>query len=302
MVGGFAIDDVPPERQDDVVGFPPADDAVWRTIEKPVVLDGRVPDPTRADEVAVSERFATTWDRPVGSTVTMHLPTPEQADQSAAGDDPGPPAGPTIEATVVGVIRSPWFADSADAPYGGLLPSPGLYATYPDNLLGAEQSQYINALVRLEDGQEGVATFRAQLAEVSGRDDIDIWGRADFVDHVHQVTGFEANALLAFALAAAIASIVLIGQSVTRYGAGTVAEVDVLAHDGTPPTDPSDDHGPRPDDRGHRRIAHRRRRRGRGVGSVPHRNRGRLRARPRPPHRRDRRGGDGDRGSLPGGM
>lgn len=227
VVGGFGIDDVPAERQSDVIGFPPADDAVWRSIEQPVVLDGRLPDPTRADEVVVSERFASTWNRPTGSTVTLHLSTPEQVDQSLDGD-PGPPAGPTIEATVVGVIRSPWFSDTADARYGFLIPSPGLFAANPDNFLGTTNAQYINALVRLDSGAGGIGRFQERLAQATGRDDIDVWDLGEQANHTRSVTGFEANALLAFALAAAIASVVLVGQSITRYGARTFGEVEVL--------------------------------------------------------------------------
>src|SRR6185437_11011384 len=62
----------------DAVGFPLADDAAMRTIEKPIVYSGRVFDPTRADEVVVSRQFVKHYHKPVGDTVVIELPTPKE--------------------------------------------------------------------------------------------------------------------------------------------------------------------------------------------------------------------------------
>ena len=53
--------------------------------------------------------------------------------------------------------------------------------------------------------------------------------------HVREVTGFEADALLAFAAAAGIAALFLVGQSIVRYVAGTTADLEVLRSVGMRP-------------------------------------------------------------------
>ena len=49
------------------VGVPPADDHFLRTIERPVVLQGRVFDPHRANEVVVTAKFPAQYGNGVGT-------------------------------------------------------------------------------------------------------------------------------------------------------------------------------------------------------------------------------------------
>ena len=234
VVTSYGIDEIPSEHWD-VGGFPPADDDVWQTIEQPVVLEGRRPDPIRDDEVVISPTFEHTFGVHVGDSLTLLLFTPEQIQVSDTGGDPGEPGGPRISATVVGVILSPWFSDGSDSPNGFVVPSPGLYRMHPDELAGPGESvNPINALVRLDDGAAGLPAFQKRLAEVTGRDDIDVWDRSENVSHTNRVTGFEANSLLAFALVAAIASFVLIGQALTRYVRTTTVDLDAFVALGLP--------------------------------------------------------------------
>src|SRR5712691_1451938 len=78
-VSGYTIDGYPMASQN--VGFPPGDSQVMRTIERPVVLQGRVFDPRRADEVVVTARFPAGYGKGVGDTLTLRLPAPRQIDQ-----------------------------------------------------------------------------------------------------------------------------------------------------------------------------------------------------------------------------
>ena len=79
-----------------------------------------------------------------------------------------------IRARIVGVIRSPW----------GITPTPPAKAassprrpcspiTAPTSW--ARTAGYINALVRLKGGAAAIPAFRADLARVTGRSDIDVW-------------------------------------------------------------------------------------------------------------------------------
>jgi ABC-type lipoprotein release transport system permease subunit len=210
-------------------GFPPADSEITRTIERPVMLAGRLFDPRRVDEVVVTPKFVASYGKGVGDTLTLHLASPQQASVGYDGST-GPPRGPVIVARIVGVGRTPWGLD-ADSPgqSGGVLPSPALFTRYRANIMGTSGQAYINALVRLKGGAAAIPAFRADLARVTGRSDIDVWNnRVNFGDPTRRVTGYEAACLLAFALAALVAAVFLVGQSVARYVSATVPDLQVL--------------------------------------------------------------------------
>ncbi len=225
LTGSYVVDELPQDSF--AAGFPPGDDEVFRTIERPVVLDGRLPDPTRADEVVVSRSFEQTYGLGVGDGVTLRLFSPVTQDGLKFASTLPEPDGPVVEATIVGIIRSPWFSDKVGDPEGGLSPSPGLFAQYRDSLMGASGEGELNALVRLRGGEADIASFKAALQEVSGRSDIDFMDIAEDGRHLSSVARFEADALQAFALAAGAAAIFLVGQAVARYAASAVAELQV---------------------------------------------------------------------------
>lgn len=234
VVTEYQIEGIPQEA---LVGyFPPGDADGMRTVERAVVLEGRLADPTNPHEVVVSPRFAASYEMGIGDPVTLRLFTPEQVDAHYEGFEPATAEGPAVEARIVGVVRSSWFGDKVGHT-GFLVPSAGLYAQYAPNLLGAESGGYINALVRLEGGASAIPEFKANLAEVSGRGDIDVWDTAEFHQHAREVTAFEAKSLAALALAAAVAALFLVGQAIGRFSAATVAELQVLRAMGMTPTE-----------------------------------------------------------------
>jgi hypothetical protein len=211
------------------VGFPPGDSQVMRTIERPVLLAGRLPNPSRVDEVVASPKFVATYGKRVGDTLTARLASVQQANAGYDGSV-GQPRGPRIRVRIVGVIRSPWGLDG-DAPgqLGGVLPSPALMTHYRANVVGTTGQAYINALVRLRGGTAALPAFRADLARVTGRSDIDVWNNwHDIGGPARKTTGYEAACLLAFGLAALVAALFLVGQSVARYTSATVGDLRVL--------------------------------------------------------------------------
>src|SRR5260370_571327 len=100
-----------------------------------VVLEGRLFNPDRADEVLVSPKFVASYGKGVGDMVTLHLASPRQMD--AGFDRSSGPRGPKIRARIGGVIRTPWGL-GADTPgqKGGVLASPALFAHYRANIIG----------------------------------------------------------------------------------------------------------------------------------------------------------------------
>ena len=156
------------------MGFPLANADVAQTIERPVVLAGRMFDQSRVDEVVASPHFMTAHHLRVGDTLTLHLSSPAQA---AEGIDASqtPPVGPQVKVTIVGVVRSPFFLDSP-GDSGGMIPTFALFTKYRADIEGPGEATYINGLIRLAGGEAAIPAFRAdELARVTGRSDIDVW-------------------------------------------------------------------------------------------------------------------------------
>ncbi|WP_066374444.1 ABC transporter permease [Herbidospora mongoliensis] len=229
-VAGLYVDDVPLNW----FSVPPADAALWRDIERPVLLAGRLPDPARADEVVVQHRYTVLYGKTVGDTVTIKLSTPEEVDLLAdAGGGLGGGHGPRITATIVGVIRSPFFSDGVDGP-GVVLPSSGLFRQYRDNLMGASGRGFTVALARLADGAAGVPRLRAQM-EALTRIPIQVDDLSVTFRHYDRLTSFQALTVLAFGLAALAVAAVTIGLYVARTAESSQADLRMLRAGGLTP-------------------------------------------------------------------
>ena len=230
---GFGLDCCPGAD----TGFPPADDQFTTTIERPVMLAGRLFNPDRVDEVVVTPQFTASFSKRVGDTLTLHLASPQQVNSGYDGST-GPPRGPVIRARIVGVGRNVFGSMTVEGPgqRGSVLPSPALFAHYRADILGTNGQGYLNALVRLKGGSAAIPAFRADLARVTGQPDIDVWNNLSyFGGPVQRLTRYEAACLLAFALAALVAAIFLIGQSVARYTSASAADLQVLQAVGLTP-------------------------------------------------------------------
>jgi hypothetical protein len=140
-----------------------------------------------------------------------------------------------IPVRIVGVVRSPWFCDQLGNSAGFFTPSAGLFAHYRENLLGRTELVSINAVVRLRGGADALPAFRADLARVSGRSDIELFDLPRLAQVAQQVNTFESAGLLIFGMAALVAAVVLVGQAVARYTATTVADLQTLRAVGMPP-------------------------------------------------------------------
>lgn len=77
-VTGFDVEGIPPE--DFGSDFPSGDPEMRSSVERPVVLAGRLADPARSDEAVVTPAFVDSYGKGVGDTVTVRLLRPETAD------------------------------------------------------------------------------------------------------------------------------------------------------------------------------------------------------------------------------
>jgi hypothetical protein len=227
-VTGAAIDGIGPES----VGFPFGPGTLV-SVERPVVLEGRLPDPARADEAVISPAFARTYGLGVGDVVDVRLSDPATVDAAASTASAPAADGPVVPTRIVGTVRSFWFSDPPGSS-GGISSSSGLLEQYRANLLGNEEQVTVNALVRLTDGAAGEPAFQAALAALTGRTDISSFHLAAQAQRAARTTAFESGSLLAFGLAALAAAVVLVGQAVARYAAAAVADLQVLRALGLP--------------------------------------------------------------------
>ncbi|OHV42677.1 ABC transporter permease [Pseudofrankia sp. BMG5.36] len=214
--------------EDGVNRVTPADGGLMGTIERPVVLSGRLADPARVDEVVVSPAFLDYNHLKLGDTVTARLFTPAEVDHGGTGEEVTP-TGPRQPLRIVGVVRSNVFISepggSGDLPRR-LVTTEAFTAKYRANLLGSTGE--IWAVVRLTVGEAGIPAFQRAFANLTGRDDSSFQNWWRVARQNEKATGFEAGVLLALALAALLAAVVLLGQMVLRYTAASVADLETL--------------------------------------------------------------------------
>lgn len=228
----------------DALSSIPADGEILRSVERPAVLAGRLADPARTDEVVVTQEFADTDGRGVGDTVRLGLyglPTADAAVETLAGAT-GPPDGPEVTARIVGVVRSLWFSD----PIGGVglvVPTAAFFERYRPHVIGTVRAAAVGpdggadgpALVRLHRGAADLPAFRAGLAAVTGRTDLNVTSTLPKIDDAREAARFEAGFLLAFGIAALLAATVLVGSAVARYAAVAATDLETLRAAGLTP-------------------------------------------------------------------
>ena len=232
-IAGFAVDGYPLAGEE--AGYPFTDRQGMRTVERPVVLQGRISNPSRVDEVVVTPRFLVAYGKGVGDTLTLDLPSPaasrrgirsrrRRASPGTANTGPHRRRDPLLP-----VVRFHRVGRTG-------IRLAGLIAQYSANFTGGHGTTYVSALVRLRGGVAALPAFRADLARVTGRSDIDIWNDiVDFGGTARSISGVEAACLLAFGVAALVAALFLVGQSVARYVSSTMTDLQLLRAPGLTP-------------------------------------------------------------------
>ena len=202
----------------DVLTIAGTDGRFNTVVDRPLLLEGRRPDPDRADEVMVNPQVADPLGIEPGDSLSLASLTPEQMDVLVREGDPGEPAGPTVDVEVVGIGQ---FIDGLARDTPLLLLTPAFYEAHRDDI-----GHFDDILgVRLERGDRDLAAFRAGVARVvPEREGAIVEARAETASEVRNATDVQAVSLYVFAIVAALAGFVVIGQAIARHTA--LASVD----------------------------------------------------------------------------
>jgi hypothetical protein len=190
------------------------DGRVGQTINRPLIVAGRRPDPGRADEIGISELVARRWGLRPGGTLRVRAVALEQLGTLFSGEQLVP-AGPALALKVVAVQRLPEDpAVSVRAP-GGL----GFVSLTPAFLRAYKGTvaNFPGVRVRLKRGQADMAGFTAATRRLSGNSpEVAVVPRPDVTRLVEDAIRAQAVALVLFAVLAGAAALVVVGQTLAR--------------------------------------------------------------------------------------
>lgn len=203
----------------------PIDGRFGWTVNRPDIVRGRLPRPTKADEVLVNEVAAQRLHVRVGSPLPMVALEPDPVDPE------GEPLARPFTARVVGVGRflegivpTTKFDDQET-----ILMTPAAYRDYGKN----KHLNFDGAYVTMKDPDK-LDAFRAHAERLAAADPEQTSGEvlfADFVDRnalVERTIAPQAIALGLFAAFAAVAGFLIMGQALSRQLTDDGADAPVL--------------------------------------------------------------------------
>ncbi len=202
----------------------PGDTHLYRTLSRPLLRQGRLPDPTRDDEIVVNRAAARKFHLHVGQHVEVN---------GARNIDAfyGAPivVGVKIRSTIVGIGDS-IMDDLFSGGQPGFEPSGAFMVRH-----GAAVGHAANLLVRLKPGTN-VDAFHRRAVQLLSDPHVDhaallnvpVRDLGDDAKRVTHATDLETSGLLLFAAAVAFAALVLIGQTISRLVYAMAASVPAL--------------------------------------------------------------------------
>ncbi len=201
------------------VMFGPTDGVWLQQVDRPIVVEGRMFDPTKPNEMVVTEEPAS---NPAAADISklgvgdvVHLEAFGPFDP-AVGDIPG--SGPVVDLTVVGIIHSSLSYEFT----GGGFVSPAFFEKYGEQIEFAE-----NAEVKLRHGAADVRALR-------GHTSTDLFPGVPVLDlrvtgrRVTATTDVEKAMLELLAAIIAIAGLIFVGQAIARSAATVGVDASTL--------------------------------------------------------------------------
>ena len=174
------------------------DEAGFRTITRPRLLEGRLASPTAEDEVVINQPFSDSWGVGVGDTLTVVAYEPDQL-QAFATDSQVEPSGPRFDLKAVGLVLDPSDVSiqslpELDSRHLGL--TPAFWAAHQDDVA----SYGVEVSARLDQGAD---PDEVEQAVVDGIDGVMVErqnGSLPTVDATQRAIELQANALLAIVI------------------------------------------------------------------------------------------------------
>lgn len=199
----------------------PTDHTLLATWDTGTLVAGRMPDPSRADEVLVNPTLADLWHLHAGSTVTLRAFS--SADQNAFDPSKPVPAkvGRNFRFTVTGILVGP--DDVIADPRGAIT---RLYPTVAFATAHRDLEGYSAVMVRLRHGSADLARFETDVNRIAaagqgqpgpgGGTGVLINPRSTVTARVQRAVQPDVVALWLFAALLAATTLLVVGQAVSR--------------------------------------------------------------------------------------
>jgi ABC-type lipoprotein release transport system permease subunit len=184
-------------------------------IDRPRVVEGSLPDPDDAAEIAISETYARESGLLVGDRAEFESFAPEQLEPLFTTGDAGAPAGPRFTLMVTAILDAPTFLSESS---GDFQPRVVLSPAFAD-LHGDEVATYPGGFsLRLQGGAADADEVTKTLRELfEGSTMLEITPASEIDRKVDSGIDVIVTALLVCALVAALAGGVAIAQALTRH-------------------------------------------------------------------------------------
>ena len=210
----------------DLAIWAPRDARIGTQIERDRVLRGRRPDPASLTEVVVSETTAAIVGVDVGDEISIATLTPEQV----RNEEYFPPLGPRLQVHVVGVVRD--LDDLISINEGGFIAS----RAFLDTVHGKVDEWTTYLAVGLTEGATPDDFEAAVAALVPSGQEYETVSYEVRSKAARGTISSIASGLAVFALVAALAAVVAVGQAVGRHLMSAHDDEVVLGQLGVTPT------------------------------------------------------------------
>ncbi|MDQ1521120.1 MAG: putative transport system permease protein, partial [Actinomycetota bacterium] len=211
----------------DFVILAAADDEYSRTFDRPIVVDGRLPNPNAPDEVFVNERAAKALQLHVGTKTRLRSFAADQADALQSGIfNHLKFVGPEPTVRVVGIGRSRVDLVTASYAQRYFIASHAFYARYVGKMFGFGQliDIRVDPGANLGDVANAVARRIAKDPQT-----VDVSRLTDAAKGIKGATRVQALALVLVALIALAAGVVATSQAIGRSVNASAPDHSTLA-------------------------------------------------------------------------